>query len=81
MTYREFKTGVDDLGLRYKFYDYGVSVFLTNEDYLIATIYDTKQYYGVINFSPFLSDIKNQYLLYWCYDLMRTPPDKRGELE
>lgn len=79
MRYREFKTGVEDLGLRCKFYDYGVSVFLADEDYIVATIYYTKQYYGVINFSPFLSNITNKDLLYWCYCLMRTPINERGK--
>lgn len=81
MTYKIFKQGVENLGLRCKFYDYGVSVFLADEDYIVATIYDTKRYYGVINLSPSLSNITNNDVLYWCYDLIRTPLENRGELE
>lgn len=81
MTYEKFKKGVEDLGLRCKFYNFGVSVFLADEDYIVATIYNTKRYFGVISFSPSLSNITNNDLLYWCYDLIRTPLENRGELE
>lgn len=81
MTYKEFKENVEELGLRCKFYDYGVSVCLMDCDYHLATIYNTKRYFGVISFSPSLSNITNNDLLYWCYDLIRTPLENRGELK
>lgn len=81
MTYKEFKENVEELGLRCKFYDYGVSVCLMDCDYHLATIYNTIKYFGIISFSPSLSNITNNDLLYWCYDLIRTPLENRGELE
>ena len=81
MTYKEFEIEVEKLGLRCKFYDYGVSVCLMDCDYHLATIYNTIKYFGIISFSPSLSNITNNDLLYWCYDLIRTPLENRGELE
>lgn len=80
MTYKRFTTKVKKLGLRWKFYDYGVSVYLADDDYIIATIYDTKRYYGVISFSSSLGATSNR-LLYLCCELMRTPLENRGELQ
>lgn len=80
MTYKEFKENVEELGLRCKFYDYGVSVCLMNCDYLIATIYDTKQYYGVISFNSILISFDTSKLFNLCCELMRTPLDERGSI-
>lgn len=79
MTYKEFKENVEELGLRCKFYCYGVNVY-SIDDYTIVTIYNTKQYNGVINFRSISSDIKSNKLLNLCCELMRTPLDERGEI-
>nr|DAM85318.1 MAG TPA: hypothetical protein [Caudoviricetes sp.] len=80
MTYKEFKERVEELGLSCRFYDYGVNVY-SIDDFAIATIYDTKRYFGVINFNSSLDSIKKVALLWLCYDLMRTPLENRGELQ
>lgn len=80
MTYKEFKERVEELGLSCRFYAYGVDVCLA-DDLAIATIYDLKRYFGVINFNSNLDSIKKVALLWLCYDLMRTPLDNRGELQ
>lgn len=81
MTYEIFKHGVEELGLRCKFYDYGVSVCLADEDYIIATIYNTKRYFGVISFNPILISFDTSKLFNLCCELMQTPLDERGEIQ
>ena len=80
MTYREFKTGVDDLGLRYKFYDYGVSVCLMDCDYHLATIYNTTKYFGIISFNSILISFDTSKLFNLCCELMQTPINERGSI-
>lgn len=79
MTYKEFKKEIEELGLRYKFYDDAVGVCLIDKDYIIALIFYEKRYYGTVNFNSNLGAIISNKLLYLCYDLIRTPLDERGE--
>lgn len=80
ITYKEFKKEVEELGLRCEFYCYGVNVY-SIDDYTIVTIYNTKQYNGVINFRSISSGIKSNKLLNLCCELMQTPPNERGEIK
>jgi len=81
VTYKEFKDGVEKLGLRCKFYDYGVSVCLMDCDYHLATIYNTIKYFGIISFNLILISFDTSKLFNLCCELMQTPLDERGELE
>ena len=81
MTYKIFKQGVEELGLRCKFDPYGVGVYLADMDYSIAFIFCEKSYYGSIHFSPTLSSFESGVLLILCCELMQTPPNERGEIE
>lgn len=77
MTYKEFKERVEELGLSCRFYDYGVNVY-SIDDLAIATIYDIKRYFGVINFNSSLISFDTSKLFNLCCELMQTPLDERG---
>lgn len=74
MTYEKFKKEVEELGLRCKFYDYGVNVCLMDCDYHLATIYNTIKYFGIISFDT-------SKLFNLCCELMQTPLDERGKIK
>lgn len=80
MTYKKFKKEIEELGLRYKFYDDVVSVCLINSYCSIAAIFVKHRYSGIIEFDSSLSDSKYNKLLYLCCELMQTPLDERGKL-
>lgn len=80
MTYREFKKEVEELGLRCIFYDYGVSVYLMDYDYHVATIYNTIKYFGIISFNSILISFDTSKLFNLCCELMQTPLDERGSI-
>ncbi len=81
MTYKEFKENVEELGLRCKFYDYGVSVCLMDFDYHLATIYNTIKYFGIISFNSILISFDTSKLLILCCKLIQTPLDERGKIK
>lgn len=81
MTYEKFKKEVEELGLRCKFYDYGVNVCLMDCDYHLATIYNTIKYFGIISFNSILIRFDTSKLFNLCCELMQTPINERGELE
>lgn len=80
VTYKEFKDGVEELGLRCIFYDYGVSVCLMDCNYHLATIYNTIKYFGIISFNSIFISFDTSKLFNLCCELMRTPLDERGKL-
>lgn len=81
MTYKEFKQGVEELGLVYTHYKNGVQVYSPDIHELIVFMSIGAQYSFSIIPDFILSNDINDKLLDLCCEMARTPVDERGELE
>lgn len=80
-TYEKFKQKVEEMGLSYRFYDFGTNVDLVVGDDFVVTFYKRQSDNISIYLKTTLNSDKIHKLIDFCREMTKAPINKRGELK